>query len=249
MVIAAGVPAKVTPCSQGLPLPSAETVRGIMQWGHAGRQGGDAVVLCLSDKIVAGQTRRKRTLRTIPAPMTTLMIRNVPLDLTVEDVLSMWPPKDNYDYLYLPQDSSHVRKTSYCFINFTSHEKAIGFNEQWHGHFMPYHKAPRSLSITVAGTQGLRANLSRHSSMDLDCMAKHGTLPITLYNNQYVDSRLLFLALGLQAEEAVRSAGPYALLASEAGEEACPQEDVGAECTEQPSVEEMPLPNFLDLCA
>mmetsp|Transcript_8792 Transcript_8792/g.10002 ORF Transcript_8792/g.10002 Transcript_8792/m.10002 type:complete len:171 (-) Transcript_8792:103-615(-) len=166
--------------------------------------------------------------------MTTLMIRNVPLAYTVQDLLSLWPPKDSYDYLYLPQDSNRIRTTSYAFINFKTHQKALDFNEQWHGRFMPHHKAPKSLSITVARTQGLRENLSRLSSMDLDCMVAYGTLPITLCANQYVDARLLFLALGLEASEE-----------ADLAEGAAPYVGADADFTKQPSVEDVPLPTFL----
>mmetsp|Transcript_171035 Transcript_171035/g.415705 ORF Transcript_171035/g.415705 Transcript_171035/m.415705 type:complete len:240 (+) Transcript_171035:68-787(+) len=235
MVTAAVGSAKVALQTKGLPSPLVEIGCVIVPWmdHRAGRQGGDAVELRLSEELVAKKDRRKRQLHVIPAPMTTLMIRNVPLAYTVQDLLSLWPPKDNYDYLYLPQDSNRIRTTSYAFLNFKTHQKAMDFNEQWHGRFMPHHKAPKSLSITVAGTQGLRENLSRLSSMDLDCMAANGTLPITLCANQYVDARLLFLALGLKvSEEADRAEG-------------APHGGADTDFTKQPSVEDVPLPNFL----
>jgi len=145
--------------------------------------------------------KRRRKLIDIPPGITTLAVRNVPWGYMQAELLSVWPPENSYDYLHLPHDFRHTRITTYAFLNFISHRKAQEFTERWHGRFLPEYEAPKSLSVAVAKTQGLRANLARLSSRELDDLAAHDVMPVTLYKNVLIDCRILYVTLGIKAEE------------------------------------------------
>jgi len=97
----------------------------------------------------------------VPHGVTTLVVRNVPARYTKEMLMQEWPPNGMYDFLYLPFNFKQKRTSGFAYVNFTSHEAAVNFYSQWHGKSLCNQGTAKQLSIGVAGTQGLEANL-RH---------------------------------------------------------------------------------------
>jgi len=92
--------------------------------------------------------------------VTTLVVRNVPARYTKEELLQEWPPDGTFDFLYLPFNHRQKRAAGYCFVNFTSHEAAVTFCNQWHHKWLSASKhTGKKLSIGAAEFQGLEANL------------------------------------------------------------------------------------------
>jgi len=92
--------------------------------------------------------------------VTTLVVRNVPARYTKEELLQEWPPDGAFDFLYLPFNHRQKRAAGYCFVNFTSHEAALTFCNQWHSKLLSASKRTgKRLSIGAAEVQGLEANL------------------------------------------------------------------------------------------
>jgi len=100
--------------------------------------------------------------RRLDPGVTTLVVRNVPARYTKEELLQEWPPDGTFDFFYLPFNRIQKRAAGYCFVNFTSHEAAVTFHNQWHSKSLAAsQRTGKKLSIGAAEFQGLEANL-RH---------------------------------------------------------------------------------------
>jgi len=92
--------------------------------------------------------------------VTTLVVRNVPARYTKKELLQEWSPNRAFDFFYLPFNHRKKRAAGYCFVNFTSHEEAVTFHNQWHSKCLSASKRTgKKLCIGAAEVQGLEANL------------------------------------------------------------------------------------------
>merc|ERR1719478_717934 len=98
-------------------------------------------------------------------PVTTLVIRNLPDDITQScliDELNRCGFDDTYDFAYLPQ-CFHTRKSlGFAFVNFCEPHKAGILVGQWHQR--PRFGQLKPLNIKRADVQGLEANLAKWMS-------------------------------------------------------------------------------------
>jgi hypothetical protein len=101
----------------------------------------------------------------VDAPVTTMMIRNIPCCCSNQDVIrdiDAFGFADTYDFFYLPQH----RKSNlgYAFINFTSVQLAAEFRERLQGHRFSSGSAVRGnnskkeCTVSPAAVQGLKNN-------------------------------------------------------------------------------------------
>lgn len=150
--------------------------------------------------------RRNRRLKPIPPGMTTLVVRNVPSEMTCEDALNVWPAKGMYNYIYLPRHSFN-NNAGYAFVNFLTHESAVCFNTWWHGRFIPGWWSPKTLNLTIARLQGLEQNLAFLGLKKLEEMAVLGSLPVTFVNDSRADALTLYRSLCLPSNSFVHAQG------------------------------------------
>jgi len=92
-----------------------------------------------------------------PTPMTTLMIRNVPVMYTQAELVEEWSNDGTYDFLYLPRAGN--TNLSYAFVNFTSTAAAEAFQARWQKQRLGKYISQKPLNISFAEVQGLEANL------------------------------------------------------------------------------------------
>mmetsp|Transcript_89649 Transcript_89649/g.192113 ORF Transcript_89649/g.192113 Transcript_89649/m.192113 type:complete len:362 (-) Transcript_89649:155-1240(-) len=103
-----------------------------------------------------------RALREVRPGIVTLIIRNIPSRYTAERLEAEWSNTGSYDYLYVPMTEGNTKYSQGCaFMNFRSHEEAVGFQRTWHGEKLKEHGRTKRLDITEASVQGLHANLKR----------------------------------------------------------------------------------------
>jgi hypothetical protein len=93
---------------------------------------------------------------------TTLMIRNLPYSLSLDDLLATLEKsgfKQFCDYCYLPHNFERHTNQGFAFVNFTSAEAAQAFMDQWQGstQFQTAH-LNKPLLISVAEVQGRETN-------------------------------------------------------------------------------------------
>lgn len=72
----------------------------------------------------------------LPAPKTTLMVRNLPKDLTRDmlmDLLNRSGFWKRYDFLYAPIDHSTYTPFGYAFVNFITPQDALEFRDAFQG--------------------------------------------------------------------------------------------------------------------
>mmetsp|Transcript_120840 Transcript_120840/g.353044 ORF Transcript_120840/g.353044 Transcript_120840/m.353044 type:complete len:208 (+) Transcript_120840:1-624(+) len=140
---------------------------------------------------------RHRHLKAIPAEMTTVVIRNVPSSILIDELLRVWTQNIfEFNYLHLPRRLI-TRNAGYVFMNFSSHQAAQKFNLHWHGRFLTGWPTRKSLSITVSDIQGLRANLEAMGYWKLRRLVEKGVAPLTFIRNSAVDPTVLYVLLGL----------------------------------------------------
>jgi len=106
------------------------------------------------------------TLRqTIDEEFTTLMIRNLPHNLTQMDVIAELDEsgfEGTYDFFYMPSNFGSGRGKGYAFVNFTQQEVARRFVNEWHrGVRFGVGRVRGGLSISAASVQGREANVTK----------------------------------------------------------------------------------------
>merc|ERR1719499_339601 len=103
--------------------------------------------------------------RTLEEEFTTLMIRNLPHDLTQLDLIAELDDngfEETYDFLYMPSNFCSGRGKGYAFINFTQQEAAQRFVSEWHkGVRFGAARDRGGLSISAAAVQGREANIKK----------------------------------------------------------------------------------------
>lgn len=91
---------------------------------------------------------------------TTVMLRNIPNKYTRSGLLAVlvdrgFDPTIDCNNLYLPMDASSGCNLGYAFLNFTTHEKALGFMKQFDGCRLPSAGSRKVCSIVWANKQGV----------------------------------------------------------------------------------------------
>jgi len=92
-------------------------------------------------------------------PLTTLMVRNIPLSYTNEMLLEEWPNSGQYDLLYLPFNCALDQNLTYAFINFVHPDDALAFMSRWHKSRLSKHTSRKPLNVSYASVQGRTKNL------------------------------------------------------------------------------------------
>jgi predicted ester cyclase len=93
-----------------------------------------------------------------PKKPTTLMIRNLPLDLTREMLLKTLDTEgfaQKYDFAYLPRDFQRPANLGYCFVNLLTHEVAVEMMQHFEGFCRWGIRCPKKVAVVWGTTQGL----------------------------------------------------------------------------------------------
>jgi RNA recognition motif-containing protein len=101
-----------------------------------------------------------RSVSTEGGDVTTVMLRNIPNKYTRSGLLAAlvergFDPTVDCNNLYLPMDAGSGCNLGYAFLNFTSHEKALGFMKQFDGCRLPSAGSRKVCSVVWANKQGL----------------------------------------------------------------------------------------------
>lgn len=103
--------------------------------------------------------------RSLEEEFTTLMIRNLPHDLTQMDLIEELDEngfQGAYDFLYMPSNFCSGRGKGYAFVNFTQQAAAHRFVSEWHkGLRFGAGRDRGGLSISAAAVQGREANIKK----------------------------------------------------------------------------------------
>lgn len=91
--------------------------------------------------------------------VTTLMVRNIPPECTVDDLLQAWPVDGSYDFLFLPMSTGDRYAIGFAFINFVDEASSFRFEARWQSQRLPTHPKARRLRLVTARLQGQRANV------------------------------------------------------------------------------------------
>lgn len=119
-------------------------------------------------------------------PMTTLMVRNVPVMYTQELLLFEWPNSGTYDFMYLPHSCALQRNLSYAFINFTSEAAALAFKARWQKKRLAHFTSRKPLNISFADVQGLEANLMQLKKKRVRRIKVHQCQPVIFVDGERV---------------------------------------------------------------
>lgn len=92
--------------------------------------------------------------------VTTVMLRNIPNKYTRTGLLAAlvergFDPSTDCNNLYLPMDAGSGCNLGYAFLNFTSHQRALGFMKQFDGCRLPSAGSRKVCSVVWANKQGL----------------------------------------------------------------------------------------------
>jgi hypothetical protein len=98
--------------------------------------------------------------------ITTIMVRNLPFELTQKALLQELDRsgfEDLYDLVYLPHDFARKRNLGIAFVNFTTATAAQSLIDQWHGgnREFTHNVYAEGLNLKPSNVQGADANLKQ----------------------------------------------------------------------------------------
>jgi len=102
--------------------------------------------------------------------VTTLMIRNLPREVTQSDLLQELDTSgfaERYDFAYLPSSFEELAGKGYAFVNFVSTHVAGTFSAGWHKSGRCGAPSP-FLNLSPATVQGLEANIHKWAGQRMD---------------------------------------------------------------------------------
>jgi len=109
--------------------------------------------------------------------LTTIMMRNIPNNVTREQLLTLVNDEGfqgRYNLLYLPVDLKNKVGLGYAFVNFVSHEDAEAFSQHFRGYKNWNMQSDKVCEITWSDAlQGLDEHVQRYR----DCPVMHESIP------------------------------------------------------------------------
>jgi hypothetical protein len=111
------------------------------------------------------RTKQKLVASDVVEESTSLMLRNIPLDLTREMFLKMLDAEGfagKYDLIYLPTDFKTSANLGYAFVNLTSNSDAVRMQEKFEGFCRWSTRSAKKCEALWSSTQGLAAYINRY---------------------------------------------------------------------------------------
>eukprot|EP00927_Polykrikos_kofoidii_P070703 TRINITY_DN67103_c0_g1_i1.p1 TRINITY_DN67103_c0_g1~~TRINITY_DN67103_c0_g1_i1.p1 ORF type:complete len:478 (-),score=83.95 TRINITY_DN67103_c0_g1_i1:56-1489(-) len=141
----------------------------------------------------------------IPGRCTTVMIRNVPLEYTqdelIDEVQDLLGSTIFFDFFYLPWDMQNCSNVGYAFVNFQNAiiaQKAVCVFSNYRFRTYPSNKPPKVLPAHI---QGLEHNL-RHLQDRAVVHGNHPYSPVVVWEGKTVEVARIFQEL--TTEDAIR---------------------------------------------
>eukprot|EP00929_Paragymnodinium_shiwhaense_P098517 TRINITY_DN59992_c0_g1_i1.p1 TRINITY_DN59992_c0_g1~~TRINITY_DN59992_c0_g1_i1.p1 ORF type:complete len:549 (+),score=111.57 TRINITY_DN59992_c0_g1_i1:97-1743(+) len=131
----------------------------------------------------------------------TFMVRNIPVQYTLEMLLKEWPYFDSYDLLHLPRkaDESGNRLANcnmrFAFVNCVSKEAATEFYNRWNKGRLKHFRSRKPLSLSPADVQGRDVSLLSICRSRPARWQSSDSQPIVFDNNRRVDALALAAVL------------------------------------------------------
>jgi len=136
--------------------------------------------------------------RTLPAGVTTIVVRNIPARFSQEKLLEVWPPDGSYNLFYLPYSFQKRRRSGIAFINMVSHEAAVEFTDRWHGQKLADIGSSKRLDVSVAEVQGFAGNLKHLKASNIKRISNQHFLPMVFKGANKLDFKALLAQENLQ---------------------------------------------------
>lgn len=112
---------------------------------------------------------------------TTVMLRNIPNKYTQSNLLDVIAMKGfftSYDFFYLPVDFKNGCNMGYAFINFSSHEIAVNFMNEFKGYHLPTIKSTKVCDVCWARVQGLSRNIEHYRNSPVNDIPQREFRPL-----------------------------------------------------------------------
>lgn len=116
-----------------------------------------------TNKII-GNKRNPSSSEGAVLPPTSMMLRNIPLDLTRNMFLSMLDSEGfagKYDFVYLPRDFQTSANLGYAFVNLLAHDDAVQMQHHFGGFCRWSTRSQKKCEAVWSTTQGLAAHIDR----------------------------------------------------------------------------------------
>merc|ERR1719436_552093 len=104
-----------------------------------------------------------------PEGYTTVMLRNIPVRYTAEELLADFMEDGfdgTFDFFYLPIDFHNKRNRGYGFVNFRSVELTRKFVGVFHGRRLTRYSTQKIIEVSPAITQGFDENFNHYARKD-----------------------------------------------------------------------------------
>lgn len=148
---------------------------------------GDLLEACDEDGVNTPASPQRTEKPAPKGPITTLMVRNVPVMYTQDMLLEEWPDDGTWDFLYLPRSCGGQANLSYAFINFITPAHARAFRAHWQKKKLAQSSDTKQLlNISFADVQGMEANLMQLKKKRVRRIKTRQSQPIIIQNGQHI---------------------------------------------------------------
>jgi len=147
------------------------------------------------------------------APITTLMLRNIPNKYTqnalMQEINGMGF-SGTFDFFYLPMDIHNRSNVGYAFINFLVSEEAHRFRSSFVGHEFQRFRSRKVGTVCDAHLQGLAANIRHFQHRAVSMSRNDQYRPAVLRGNQRVKFEDAVAEVEAELQSAVPQVAPIA---------------------------------------
>lgn len=85
---------------------------------------------------------------------TTVLMENLPTQLTKEGLCSQLSDLGNINFLYFPYDKINKRNYGFAYINFINYKSVINVYNKFHGHIFPEYSMTLPFNVSYSKIQG-----------------------------------------------------------------------------------------------
>lgn len=143
---------------------------------------------------------------------TMLLVKNVPLGYTLEQLLRHWlPPDGSVDLVHYPYNMKRqIKRRGVCFLHFSAPGPAARFRAEWDGQPLPRSAPGTPLDVRPAHhAQGLMETLEFYrGSRSSYWMRDDDYLPALFHKGRRIDARAALIEFGLLEAPLPRGAPP-----------------------------------------
>jgi len=104
-----------------------------------------------------------------------------------------WRLVGHVDLFFVPCNMRGRMSLGHAIVNFTSHEAADRFAQEWHGQLLEFARRARPLEVSRSRIQGFQPSLEHIAQSARRVFSRRARLPLIFEGSLMLDSRQLLM--------------------------------------------------------